>query len=184
MTALIDVDYFRKQPLGSKALANISTEVVEEFIEEASAYVEDYLDRKIPVTSYVERIVGPGVYTLILGQMPIVALSSVSWDGYVLGDVGTHSPTDFLIHSGAGMIEWINKMYVWRTDRVYTIQYTAGYAVIPPPIRRATMLQTIQLMRPVYGGVVLPIADLNEVLPFAEETIVNLLDKYKRNRIS
>ena len=177
--ALIDVDYFNQQPLGLKGF-DIQTDVLQEIIQEASDYVEDYIDRKIEIANYSERIVGRDRYTLILENLPVVSLNSVAYDGYP-GDMGTYSTTEFLVHSNAGLIEWINKMYNFRSDRVYTVGYTAGYAEVPGPIKRAVALQTIQLLRPMYGG---PSNNLPELVPFADDMIVNLLEKYRRKRIS
>ena len=177
--ALIDIDYFNSQPLGLKG-ASIPQETVQDFINEASDYVEDYLDRKIEVANYSERLVGNDRYTLILENMPIISLASVTYDGYP-GDMGTHSVGEFLIHGGAGIIEWINKMYNFRGDRIYTVGYTAGYTTVPNPVKRAVALQTAQLMRPMYAGVT---QSQGEIVPFADDMIVNLLERYRRKRIS
>lgn len=177
--ALIDIDYFRQMPLGQKALDQLPAEVIQEYIQTASDYVEDYLDHKIQLHTVTERIVGKREFTLILDEYPIVALLDVSYDGYS-GDVGTHATSDFLIHSEAGVIEWINKNYNFRGDRIYTVQYTAGYATVPTPIKLATALQTVQLTRPMYGGV----SEEPTGVPFADETIVSLLERYRRKRLS
>jgi hypothetical protein len=178
--ALIDIDYFRRQPLGWKGAANIQADILEEAIAEASTYVEDYLDRKILITSYVQRIVGNRRYVLILDNYPIASLTGVSYT-QVTGEVGTHSLLDFLVHNEEGMIEMIDKRNVFRGDRVYTVSYTAGYATVPGPIKRAVALQTVQLLRPMYGG---PSPDAPEVVPFADELIISLLEKYRRKRLS
>lgn len=179
---LIDIDYFRRQPLGSTSINNMTYEVLQEAIDEASAYVEDYLDRKVLSTNYTERIPGNRRYTLILDNMPITAVTDVSYED-MAGGVGTHSVLDFLIHGEAGVLEWKNKMYNFRGDRIYIVQYTAGYATVPGPIKRATALQTVQILRPMYGG---PTQDASgiDVIPFADDMIVNLLEKYRRKRIS
>ena len=52
---------------------------------------------------------------------------------------------------------------------------------MPGPIQRATALQTVQLLRPAYGG---PTDTGGEIVPFADELIVSLLEKYRRKRIS
>ncbi len=176
--ALIDIDYFRRQPLGIKD--NLQAEVVQEYIDEAEQFVKDYLDRELELQTYTERIVGTGRYTLLLDETPVTDLIDVSYTGYE-SDMGTHSTGDFLLHSGAGILEWVNKRYNFRTDRIYIVQYEAGYEVIPGPIKRATALQTVQLMRPMYGG---PQQDTPEIVPFADELIVSLLEKYRRKRIS
>ena len=179
---LIDIDYFRQQPLGNKAIMNMQSDILQEAIDEASEYLEDYMDRKILSQSYTERIMGNGRYTLILDNMPITALTNVGYDGYYGDTPGTHSTGDFLIHAEAGIIEWINKMYTFRRDRIYTVQYTAGYAEVPGPVKRAVALQTVQILRPMYGGATQG-GDV-DVVPFADEMIVNLVEKYRRKRLS
>jgi hypothetical protein len=61
------------------------------------------------------------------------------------------------------------------------VSYTAGYETVPNPIKRAVALQTVQLLRPMYGG---PQLDTPEIVPFADEMIVNLLERYRRKRLS
>lgn len=178
--ALIDTDYFRRLPLGQKAIDQLPLEDLQEYINTASDYVEDYLDHKILEHTVIQRIPGKREYTLILDEYPIVSLDDVSYDGYA-GDVGTHATTDFLVHTDAGIIEWIDKNYVFRGDRVYIVEYTAGYAEVPTPIKFATALQTVQLLRPMYGGITSQEA---QGVPFADEQIVSLLERYRRKRLS
>lgn len=181
MTALIDIDYFKRQPYGGKGLdASMSSEALQEAIEDASAYIEDYLDIKVLSTSYTERIPGNRRYTLILDNYPITALTGVSYESWS-GEVGTHATSDFLIHSQSGIIERVSKLDVFRGDRLYIVQYTAGYAEVPAPIKRATALQTVQLLRPAYGG---PTDTSGEIVPFADELIISLLERYRRKRLS
>lgn len=179
--ALIDTDYFRAQPYGGKGLDSaLSDETLAEAIQDASDYVEDYLDRKILSATYTERKVGNRRYTLILDQTPITTLTNVGWVDSV-GAPGTHSTSDFLVHAEAGIIEKINKLDWFRPDRVYIITYTAGYATVPGPIKRAVALQTVQLLRPAYGG---PTDSTGEIVPFADDLIVSLLERYRRKRLS
>lgn len=176
---LIDIDYFRRAPYGLKGADNLPAEIVEEFIQEASDYVRDYLDHDVTVGTYAERKIGSGNFKLILDKMPIISLIDISYEGYE-SDVGTHPLSDFLIHKEAGIVEWANKRYYFRPDRIYVVQYTAGYVEVPGPIKRATALQTVQLMRPMYGGAGPEV----EVVPFAEDLIVSLLERYRRKRLS
>lgn len=178
---LIDIDYFRRQPLGSKAIADLQTDILQEAIDEASEYVEDYLDMKIQETEFVERIVGPREYVLILDNYPITELTDVSWEG-ITGDVGTHSLLDFIVHAKSGMIEIKDKLQYFRGDRVYVVSYSAGYTEVPGPVKRAVALQTVQILRPMYGGA--QDSGSVDIVPFADEMIVNLLEKYRRKRLS
>ena len=178
---LIDIDYFRRQPIGGKAITSLQTDILQEAIDEASEYVEDYLDMKIAATAWVQRIVGPREYILILDNYPVISVTDVSWQD-ALGNVGTHSLLDFIIHSKSGMLEIKDKTQYFRGDRVYIVSYSAGYTVIPGPIKRAVALQTVQILRPMYGGP--QDAGSVDVIPFADEMITNLLEKYRRKRLS
>ena len=175
--ALIDIDYFRRSPYG-KVIDNLSAEVLEEFIDEASEYVEDYLDRSIIIRPWTERIIGKRDWTIILNQYPVVSLTGVSFER-ANGEVGTLPTNAFLVHAEAGIIEMIDKSDYFRGDTMYVISYTAGYATVPGPIKRATALQTLQLLRPMYGDATVLQPEL-----VSEELIVNLLEKYRRKRIN
>lgn len=179
--SLIDIDYFRRQPIGAKSLVNLQADILQEVLDTASDYVEDYLDKKIKETAWIERIPGNREYTLILDNYPITALTSVTYEE-VTGTVGAHSPTDFLVHAEAGIIELKNKLQVFRGDRLYVVSYSAGYSVVPNPVKLAVALQAVQLLRPMYGGP--QDASSVDVVPFADEMIVNLLERYRRKRIS
>jgi hypothetical protein len=152
--------------------------VIEETIDEASQYVEDYLDRSITEKAYTERIVGRRSYTVILDNYPITGLVSVSYER-INGEVGTFDTSRFLIHAESGIIEMIDKSDWFREDSLYSIAYTAGYTVVPGPVKRATALQTIQLLRPMYGDAMIELPEL-----VSEELITNLLEKYRRKRIA
>ena len=175
--ALIDIDYFRRQPYG-KALDNLPAEVIEETIDEASQYIEDYLDRNITIRSVTERIIGRRDWTILLDNYPIVALTSVSYER-ANGEMGTFDNSAFLIHAEAGILEMIDKSDWFRGDTLYAVTYTAGYATVPGPIKRAVVLQTIQLLRPMYSDATLELPEL-----VSEDLIVNLLEKYRRKRIA
>lgn len=175
--ALIDIDYFRRQPYG-KAMDNLSSEVLEEAIDEASQYVEDYLDRSISQKTYVERIIGRREYTLILDNYPIVSLTSVTFQR-ANGEVGTFDNSAFLLHSEAGILEMIDKSDWFRADTMYVVTYVAGFSEVPGPVKRATALQTVQFLRPMYGDAMVELPELVN-----EELIVSLLEKYRRKRIA
>lgn len=177
MVALIDIDYFRRQPYG-KSLDTLPSEVIEETIGEASEYVEDYLDRSIASRAYTERIIGRRDWTILLDNYPILSLGSVAFER-ANGEVGTFDNSAFLIHAEAGIIEMIDKSDWFRGDTLYAVTYTAGYTTIPGPIKRATALQTIQLLRPMYADAMM---DLPELV--SEDLITNLLEKYRRKRIA
>lgn len=177
MPAFIDIDFIKNLPL---IQLPDDDSVTDQFIETASAFVEDYLDRHVAAVDVTERIVGNGRYTLTLDEYPVNSLGSISSGGY--SGTYTHSPSDFLIHSGAGIIEWIDKIHNnFREDRVYVVTYNAGYATIPLPIQQATALQVMEMMQPMFGG---EIVFQPGATPETSVQFVELLEKYRRKRIS
>lgn len=168
-------------PVTDKQWEKITDEQIQTVIDYATQNIKDYLDRDIVITSYTERIVGSGRSTLILDAYPIVSLSSVSSRDYT-ETIANYSTSDFLIRANSGIIEWIDKLRnaFWST-RIWVVQYTAGYATIPGPVKHATALQTVQMLQPLFrGGSNFAQVELVEE---TNEQIVDMLEKYKRKRI-
>lgn len=180
--ALIDVEYFKRLPLGVNEKAMPPLEALEEFIETASEQVEKFCDRKFLSASRVEKVWGSGRNELIVDEYPVTALTSVTWVD-TSGVTGTTDTSDLRFNS-SGILEFIN--YVngpWYQNRLYTITYVAGYALvdIPRPVKHAVALWASDLMRPAFGG---PSRERPpELVPLTTEQITELLENYRRRRI-
>lgn len=180
--ALIDVEYFKRLPLGINEKAMPSLEALEEFIATASDQVERFCDRKFLTGTRVENIRGSSMNELIVDEWPMTALTSVTW----VDDNANTGTTDVstLRFSTAGVIEFKNLINgPWRSDRLYTVTYVSGYALadIPRPVKHAVALWTSDLMRPSFGG---PSRERPpELVPLTTEQIGELLENYRRRRI-
>lgn len=180
--ALIDADFFNThmEQLGLKSTFSPKAEQLTELIDEASEWVENYLRRKIEQGTVVETIRGKGYNRLMLDQWPVTSVASITWenDG---GTTGTDNVALVRVNSN-GILEWRNLLNgPWRTDRTYTITYTAGLNPIPKSIKRATALKVVDLFAPQYQG---PREQRSvELVTKIEEMIVDLLETYRRDRV-
>ncbi len=165
-------------PVKSDQWSKVTDAQILTVIEYASEHVEDYLDRKIASAYYLERLPGSNDNRLVLSQYPIISLFDITSTHYV--ETATlYDPTYFLVRREAGILEWNDKSrYSFYRTMNYTVDYQAGYATIPGPIKHATALQTVQMLQPIFRG------STNfapaELIAGMNDTIVDLLEKYKR----
>jgi hypothetical protein len=184
MSDIITVDYLKKVPLPIKETQwdKIDEDFLEEIVGAAGDFLEDYLDRKIALTTYAERIVGTDRPVLILQHYPLVSLVSVTELDEIEGAL-MHDLSGFVLHNAAGMIEWRDK---WRngfwSTRNYRVEYQAGYEVIPPTLKLATALQAYEMIQPFLRGS----RDMQQVdlVPMSSEKFVELTEPYRRKRIA
>lgn len=180
--ALIDVEYFKRLPLGINERGMPPIEALQEFIETASDQVERFCDRKFLTGTRVETIWGKGGNELILDEWPVTSLTSVTWVD-TNANSGT-TDTSTLRFTSAGIVEFKNLVNgPWRRDRLYTVTYVSGYALadIPRPVKHAVALWASDLMRPMYAG---PSRERPpELVPLTTEQIGELLENYRRRRI-
>lgn len=180
--ALIDVEYFKRLPLGINEKAMPTLEALTEFIETASEQVEKFCDRKFLSQSRVEKIWGSDRNEIMVDEWPVTALTSVEWVD-TSGVTGTVTVSD-LRFSEAGVIEWVNEANgPFRSYRLYTVTYTAGYSAgsMPRPIKHAVALWAADMMRPAFAG---PSRERPpELVPLTTEQIGELLENFKRRRL-
>jgi len=154
---------------------------ITDFIDTATRNIQDYLERDIELTEYIERIPGNGRPKIILNNYPVVSVETVTGTD-VHGNLRTQSGGDFIIDAKAGILEWVDRFRnAWFKQYIWTIEYTAGFATIPGPIKHATGLETIKLLQPLFRGGTnfSQVALVDDI----DEEIVDLLYAYKRNRI-
>lgn len=182
-TSFITPEELKRYPLPvtDKQWAKIEPEQLVAVTAYATQYVEDYLDRNIMSQQYTQRLRGNNRGTLVLDQYPVtslVSLTSTDLTGYVT----TVSTADILINSGSGIIEWIDRTRnAFYKNLIWTVTYVAGFTEVPGPIKHATALQAVEMLQPLFrGGVDFQEVDLIEQL---DESIVEMLEKYKRKRI-
>lgn len=180
--ALIDVEYFKRLPLGINERAMPPTESLQEFIETASEQVELFCDRRFLSSQRVEEVRGTDRAELLLDEWPVTALTSVTWID-TAGTTGTVD-TSLLRFSEGGVVSFKNLTDgPWYSSRLYTVTYTAGYTAesMPRPLKHAVALWTTELMRPSFGGV--STQRPPEFVPLSTEQIEDLLDNFRRRRL-
>lgn len=184
MANIITVEYLKSMPLPIKDTQwdKINEDFLEEIVEAAGDFLEDYLDRKIALTTYTERVQGKGSSRLILQHYPLVELNAIT----ELDEIDTgiaHDLSGFILHNDAGMIEWKDKFRNYFSPyRTYLVNYDAGYATIPAPLKLATAYQAFEMIQPVLRGS----RDMNPVdfVPGTSEKFVELTEKFRRKRLA
>ncbi|MEQ1663177.1 MAG: hypothetical protein ABL877_10835 [Thiobacillus sp.] len=114
--------------------------LIDALLPRASSAIETYLSRKIESTAHVEIRDGNGGRSLMLSQYPVTAVSAVSVDGQPIpqggfGVAGWRLANRSLVLEGYSFA---------RGDANVQIEYTAGYAIVPPDIEQAC-IETILL---------------------------------------
>lgn len=179
--ALIDREYFEKLPLGLTKQMQPYMESIDMFLQTASEQVEAYCERKFELQTHVEQIWGTGRNKIIVDQYPLAGVTSIVYDDNYGGNWAVDA--NYVRFHPSGVIEWKFPLNQgpWRTDRIYTITYTAGFDPVPAPVKHATALWATELMRPNFAG---PQPERPaELVPFTTEQIGELLENYRRRRI-
>lgn len=179
--ALIDRDYFEMLPLGLKKTAEPFAEALDVFIQNASEQVESYCERKFELQDHVETHYGTGSNKILLEQYPAHAVNSITYEDEFGGPYSID--VSYVRLHPSGILEWKFPLTngPWRRDRMYVINYEAGFETIPGPIKHATALWVTELMRPNFAG---PQPErAAELVPLSSEQIIDLLDNYRRRRI-
>ena len=106
---------------------------LEEIINSASAYIENYCNRKFVSTAYTEYYDGNNRSKLLLNQYPIISVTSIDrWEYLTQASIQTYTEhTDFEIYSDEGII--YKSMGWFKGHKAYKIVYTAGYATAAMP---------------------------------------------------
>lgn len=170
-------------PITAKQWSMIGDDQLAVTIGFASDHLEDYMDRRILTASYTDRRMGTGTNKMLLQQYPVTAVASAyTYDGW--GNEIPASPWDvseFNIHQDAGLLEFIKRdKYSFTKAYTWVIDYTAGFATVPGPVKHATALQTVKMLQPIFrGGTTFT---ETELIADLDEEVMELLDFYKRRR--
>jgi hypothetical protein len=166
---LITVLEFKALPLGlpDKVFDKIGDPALQIFIDTASTQVANHCSRQLESAEIEQEMDGNGDYVAVLREYP--------------GTTGTEDVTKLRV-SSSGIIRWVNKRYgPFLRSRRYTVTYTAGYEVVPGPIKHATAIWTTELLQPVYNqGAAGKPATLIEL---SSEQIAELLEDYRRKGV-
>jgi hypothetical protein len=131
LTTLANVKAYLSPPLTTTA----DDALLSRLITAASQFIQSWLDRTIPVTSYTDTRNGTGGMRLFLRNRPVVAVSAVTVDGVAI------APSD-PPPLGAGYLYDDSAVYLIGTCfgkgvQNVTVSYTAGYAATPPELEQA-----------------------------------------------
>ena len=159
----------------------IGDDQLENIIAYASQNIMDYVDLGIVSAYYTERIRGNDRGTIMLDQYPLNSVQSIT--SYTNQEVATSWDTSaFIFDSGAALITFKDRYrYVFWDEYYWVVAYNAGWDTIPGPIKHATALQAVQMLQPVFrkGGTFGEV----KLIDGLNESIVDMLEKYKRKRI-
>jgi hypothetical protein len=183
MTQFITVEELKAYPLPVKESMweKITDDQIDMVIDYASQNIEDFCDRRFASAYYSEDLPGNNRSFLILDNRPIQLLQAVtSVDAH--GNEVEYASSYFSVDSAAGMIRWVKEgYYAFSKGYRWVVEYRAGYDTIPGPVKHATALQAVSMLQPMFrGGTNFIEVDLIEGV---NETIVDLLEKYKNKRI-
>jgi hypothetical protein len=183
MTQFLTVEEFKAMPLPitDKQYEKITDAELQDTIIRASDHIEEYLDRRIGVATYTERIMGNGRNFIILENRPVLEVNSITAVD-MRGTSFSYDPELVIIQQNAGLLRFIDATrYAWWSGQWWVIDYDAGYANIPSVIKQATGYQTLEFLQPLFrGGTNFVEVELVEGL---NEIIVDILEAYKNKRI-
>lgn len=169
-------------PVKSTQWSSIGDDQIEKVIQYASDHLEDYMDRRILVSRYVDKKWGSGGWRQMLSNYPLVELvSASSYDGNY--NQTAWDVDGIFTYDSSGIIEWKNKnRYKFYKSQMWEFVYDAGYATVPGPVKHATALQTVKMLQPLFrGGTQFTEVELVSEI---DEQIMELLDNYKVRRIA
>lgn len=176
----ITAEEFKARPLGI-SMRQYTDEMLEDYIEVATAAVEDLCERVFTEVEYTETLRGTGTEKLLLNNYPVVEIDSINETTISDGATESVDITGLIrsdLHDASGILELSDGG--WSAGSLYEVTYTAGYDTIPAPVRHATAVWVSELLKPDYAG---PSLDVPEIVPFSTQQIVELLTPYKRRRV-
>lgn len=183
MTSFLTPIEFKAYPLPitDNQYTKIGDVQLQKALDTATIAVQNWLNRMIISATYTEVIRGNGRPRLVLEGYPLISLTGITGTDE-FGTANVQSTGDFLLNSGAGIVEWkdTSRNAFWKTWS-WTITYVAGYATVPDDVKHATALQAVILLEPVFRGN--PTMAPSSIISNANETIVDLLEPYKRKRM-
>ena len=131
LTTLANVKAYLSPPLATTA----DDALLSRLITAASQFIQSWLNRTIASASYTDTRNGTGGMRLFLRNRPVTAIASVTVDGVAIA-ASSPAPT------GAGYL--FDDSSVYLVGHCFTkgvqnvvIQYSAGYAAVPPEIEQA-----------------------------------------------
>lgn len=131
MTDLTTLDSFKAY---YGVVGSADDAAIQNLITAYSAYVQQWMNRRILTASYVETYNGRDNVAQALRQYPVTAVSSVVVDGVAIPARSTNPGLGYFFDDDSVILSG----YVFTRGRSnVTISYTAGYATVPVEIAQA-----------------------------------------------
>lgn len=132
---------------------------IDALITVSSELVEKYCNRTFSSTAYSEVIDGDNDDFLLLRNIPIVSLTSVVFRSDIDGTSETVDDAEFQYDATLGRLEWApdsdsGSQYTGCFPRGFqniTVNYTAGYATVPAPIKYAVAQLVLVMYDPSFS---------------------------------
>jgi hypothetical protein len=126
---------------------------IDSFLAAMSDIVDLYCNRTFGVQTYAEVYDNINDHALFLRNFPVVKINSITWQTVGSASSGVIDPSLYAVLQ-TGKIKFfqnINSIFsggynnIYSSNylnnyRIFTINYNAGYAVVPGPIKTATMM--------------------------------------------
>lgn len=164
-----------------------SDEVLNSYIEIATANVEAYTERVFEAINYTEVFRGDNSRTYLVLEYPIISITSLTQNTVANPPVSTAMDISSRLvrttdNNNMGRIELdgLDTVTNFSAANLYTIVYRGGFESIPVTVKHATALWTSELMRPDYGGAQ---SRVPEIIPLTSEQIAEMLNPLRRRRL-
>jgi len=106
------------------------------YLDRASGIIEEYLERPLPVQTYREKIAGHGASTIMLSEMPVVEITSVTSGGDPILDYEMQDAEAGIVYRKGGW-QWSGTLW-WKTSAFpdtytqrfnFVFTYRAGFVL-------------------------------------------------------
>lgn len=131
-----------------KISASSEDSVIEDFINRASIWANDYTGRRLKLRSNSEGYDGDGSDILLLRDYPVIGVSYFQIEG---DPVPLNIFDDFSLNPESGIIKITNGSRLTKGFYNVSVTYTAGYTTPPEPIKEAVLLYVGHLYRRQYA---------------------------------
>jgi len=178
---------FRTKPFGI-ALRQYDDELLQEYIDIATANVDAFTERKFSQENYTEVFQGDNTDTHLIYEYPIQSLTGITQTTIASTPVTTSMSsmtnvilTDMNLAMGRVELNGLdNNISTFSSGSLYTVTYTGGFAAAPAVVKHATALWVSELLKPDYGGAQ---ESVPEIVPLSSQQISELLIPLRRRRI-
>ena len=136
-----------------KISASSEDSVIEDFINRASIWANDYTGRRLKSRSNSDTYDGDGSDLLLLRDYPLSGLLTDLRidDGTYEGAPPSTNSSDYTLNSQSGLIKLKNGVLFVKGFQNVAITYTAGYTTAPETVKEAVLLYVGHLYRRQYA---------------------------------